>query len=440
MSPVRPLGSTWGRLGGSVLPAQKITKRTVDASSQDGLAKLIRDTEVKGFLLAVTKTGNKSYVVEYRVGNGRGAPKRRCTIGRHGSPWTPEQARIEAKRLLSLVATGGDPLTDRYATNQAMKLDELCHLYLAEGTNHKKPSTLRGDRRRIRHYLIPMLGKRAAIEVNRAEVERLVRDVSNMPQQFRDRRKIYHHAVIGGRGAASQCIAVLGAIYTFAIERGICSVNPARGVKKPPTCKMERFLNSDEIRRLATAAASEACRTENPYPSAAIQLLLLTGCRKSEILNLRWTDVDFDNSCLRLKDSKTGAKVVYLNNESLAVLRSLPRLSKNPFVIAGPNTGGQCGGLDTVWARVRKAADIEDTRLHDLRHSFASIAVRNGMSLPIIGALLGHKHTSTTMRYAHLTAEPLRLAASVIGAKISEAMCTVGNPSATETAEIDITN
>jgi integrase len=422
MSPVRATGSTQGRLGGIVLPAKKITKKTVDASSQDGIAKLIRDTEVKGFLLSVTKTGNKSYVVEYRTGNGRGAPKRRYTIGRHGSPWTPEQARIEAKRLLSLVAAGSDPLTARYAPNGAMKLEELCGLYLEEGTNHKKSSTLRGDRSRIRHYLIPMLGKRAVVDIARADVERLVRDVSNMPHQIRNRRKGDHHAVVGGRGAASQCVAVLGAIFSFAIERGICSTNPARGVKKPPTRIMERFLNGVEIGRLAAATQSEALRTENPFPSAAIRLLLLTGCRKSEILDLRWKDVDFDNNCLRLKDSKTGAKVIYLNAESLSVLQGLPRLSNNLFVIAGLNTGGRCGGLDTVWARVRKAANLDDVRLHDLRHSFASIAVRNGMSLPIIGALLGHKHTSTTMRYAHLAAEPLRLAASMIGSKISEAI------------------
>ena len=169
------------------------------------------------------------------------------TIGRHGSPWTPEQARVEAKRILSLVASGSDPLAARYASNGAMKLEDLCSLYLKEGTNHKKPSTLRGDQSRIRHYVVPMLGRRAVVDIVRADIERLVRDVSNMPQQHHKRRKADHHAVIGGRGAASQCVAVLGAIFTFAIERGICSTNPARGVKKPPTRKMERFLNGDEI-------------------------------------------------------------------------------------------------------------------------------------------------------------------------------------------------
>ena len=405
-----------------VLSTSKITKRVVDAFGGGGVAQIIRDTEVKGFLVSIAKSGNKSYAIEYRVGNGRGAPKRRYTIGRHGSPWTPEQARTEAKRLLSLVAAGSDPLQARYQSVDTMKLEDLCNLYLEEGVHHKKPSTLRGDRSRIMHYLIPRLGKHGVLQICRADIERLVRDVSNMPREMNTGKKTKRFAVVGGRGAASQCVAVLGAIFTFAIERGICSTNPARGVKKPPTRKMERFLNTQEIKRLVAAVTDEANRSRNPYPSAAIQLLLLTGCRKGEILDLRWKDVDFENCLLRLRDSKTGAKVVYLNAEAVSQLKQLPHDGNNPFVISGPVTGGRCGGLDTVWARVRKAADLSEVRLHDLRHSFASIAVRNGLSLPIIGALLGHKHTSTTMRYAHLAAEPLRSAASMIGAKISEAL------------------
>jgi integrase len=303
-----------------------------------------------------------------------------------------------------------------------MNLGELCNLYLIEGAGHKKPTTLRGDRSRIRHYLIPHLGKRSVLDISRADVERLVREVSNMPQLTRDHRKINHHAVIGGRGAASQCVAVLGAIFTFANERGICSTNPAHGVKKPAVRKMARFLSVDEIGCLAVALQKETARTGNPFPSAAIELLLLTGCRKGEILDLLWSDVDFENSCLRLRDSKTGSKIVYLNDEASGLLEALPRLGNNPFVIAGSKTDAGCRGLDTAWARIRLAAGLPGVRLHDLRHSFASIAVKGGTSLPIIGALLGHKHVSTTMRYAHLTAEPLRAAAASVGSEISRAM------------------
>lgn len=406
------------------MATQKITKRSVDSVDTSAGPILLRDTEVKGFMLVVSTKGLKSYAVEYRVGNGRGAPKRRYTIGRHGSPWTPDQARIRAKELLSEVAKGIDPLVVRYADADKVTVAELCDLYLAEGTNHKKPSTLRGDRSRIRHYLKPRLGGRPVMSITRGDVERLVREVSAMPLTVakRPKTKTDRRILTGGPGAASQCVAVLGALYTFAKYRGICSENPAEGVKKPAGRKMERFLSADEFKRLAESLNAEVEKVGTPFPCAAIRLLMLTGCRKGEIIDLRWRDVDFDNRCLRLRDSKTGAKIIYLNNQALNVLNALPKTEGNPYVITGCKIESGRGGIDRAWSRVRTAAGLQDVRLHDLRHSFASVAVRGGMSLPIIGALLGHKHASTTMRYAHLSAEPLKIAAASIGSDIFQAM------------------
>jgi integrase len=149
--------------------------------------------------------------------------------------------------------------------------------------------------------------------------------------------------------------------------------------------------------------------------------LLLTGCRRGEILNLLWEQVDFEHRCLRLPDSKTGAKIVYLNAPALAVLESLPR-EENPHVIASNRRGSHVAGIDKVWFRIRRNAGLNDVRLHDLRHSFASVGVIGGLSLPIIGALLGHKDAATTLRYAHLSADPIRAANEMIGAKIAAAM------------------
>jgi integrase len=406
------------------MPIQKITKRSVDNVEATAGPTLLRDTEVKGFMLVVSSKGLKSYAVEYRVGNGRGAPKRRYTIGRHGSPWTPDQARIKAKELLSEVAKGIDPLVVRYADADKVTVAELCDLYLAEGTNHKKPSTLRGDRSRIRHYLKPRLGRRPVVSLTRADVERLVREVSAMPHSIArlPKTKQDRRVLMGGPGAASQCVAVLGALYTFAKYRGICSENPAEGVKKPAGRKMERYLSVDEFRRLADSLDAEVERAGNPFPCAAIRLLMLTGCRKGEIIDLQWRDVDIDNRCLRLRDSKTGAKIVHLNDQALNVLNNLRKTDDNPYVITGRKIESGRGGIDRTWSRVRTAARLPDVRLHDLRHSFASVAVRSGLSLPIVGALLGHKHASTTMRYAHLSAEPLKTAAASIGADIFKAM------------------
>ncbi len=394
------------------MAVQKITKRVVDGAEGG----IVRDAEVKGFLLVTSKSGHKSYSIEYRVGNGRGAPKRRYSIGTHGSPWTPEQARSEAKRLLALVAQGTDPLASRYAHLREMTVADLCKHYLEEGTAHKKQSTLRGDKSRIKHYLVPRLGSRPITSVSRADVERMLREITLLPATAR--KKTPKDGVVGGPGAAFQSLAVLGAVYSFAVRRGLSKSNPTSGVKKPAIRKMERFLSQPEINALWEALRSEENSSGALHLTAAIRLLLLTGCRKGEILDLHWKDVDFDNRCLRLRDSKTGAKIIYLNNEALEVLGSLPRIGDNPYVIVGLRIQSGHAAIDGVWHRVRSDAGLPDVRLHDLRHSFASIAVKNGLSLPIVGALLGHKHPATTMRYAHLAADTLRTAVDAIGVNV----------------------
>jgi len=221
---------------------------------------------------------------------------------------------------------------------------------------------------------------------------------------------------------AAQCVALMGTLLAFAVERGIRPDNPARGVKKPPVRKLEQFLSEKEIARLAGALDEEAQATGNSYPAAAIKLLLLTGCRRSEILHLEWQHVDVERQCLWLPDSKTGAKVVYLNAPALMLLQELPRIKGNPHVIAGALRAESLVGIDKVWLRVRKKAELPGVRLHDLRHSFASVGAIGGLSLPVIGALLGHKHAATTARYAHLSADPVRAANETVGARIAAAM------------------
>jgi integrase len=415
----------------------KITKRTVDAAEPMPATYLIRDTEVKGFVLVVTPTGAKSYGVDYRVGSGRGSPKRRLTIGKHGSPWTPEMARAEAKRLLSEVAVGRDPAKAREADRNALTFDELIDLYLAEGVGHKKPSTLKADRGRIEHHLRPLLGKLRAERIARADIERMRNAVTagKTAQKIVDGEKRPSGSVAkGGKGVAAQCVTLVGAIFAFAIDRGLCGDNPARGIKKAPVRKVERFLSEAEIARLAAALDAQTERTGNPYPSAAIKLLLLTGCRRGEIVNLRWEHVDFERECLRLPDSKTGAKVIYLNAPARALLQELPRMADNSRVIPGVKAESASAAIDNVWSSIREAAGLADVRLHDLRHSFASVGAASGLSLPIIGALLGHKHAATTARYAHLSADPLRAANDAVGARIAAAMNR--KPGATVSAEV----
>jgi integrase len=420
----------------------KITKRAVDdLAPTSGAETVLWDTEVKGFGLRARAArtdiqvkdlgvrarvvAGKSYILHYRAGAGRVARLRKLTIGKHGSPWTPEMARAEAKRLLAEVAAGRDPATARQEERNALTFGELIDLYLAEGASHKKPSTLKADLGRIEHHLRPLLGKLRTDRIARTEIERMRNSVAAGKTAEKigkiEKRRAGSMAT-GGKGAASQCVALVATIFTFAIARGLCAANPARGVKKAPVRKVERFLSEAEIGQLAATLDAEAARSGNPYPAAAIKLLMLTGCRRGEIVNLSWQHVDFEQECLRLPDSKTGAKVVYLNAPARAVLQDLPRMAGNLRVIPGIRVEGAGPALDKGWFRVRAAAGLADVRMHDLRHSFASVGAAGGLSLPIIGALLGHKHAATTARYSHLSADPLRAANDAVGARIAAAM------------------
>jgi integrase len=404
----------------------KITKRSVDDLTSNNMPEVVLwDTGIRGFGIRARTSGAKTYILHYRPGGGRNAPLRKLTIGRHGSPWTPETARLEAKRLLGRVASGEDPAERKSADRLAMTVAELCDLYLAEGATHKKPSTLKADRGRINHHIKPLVGKKRVDKLTRADIERMMIDVKTARAiaAWKPTEKRRAGSVpTGGPGTAAQCVALVSTLMAFAISRKLRSENPAAGIKKPAVRKMERFLSEKEITRLARALDAETAASGNPYPSAAIKLLLLTGARRGEIANLQWQNVDFDQKYLRLPDSKTGAKVIYLNDPALDIIRSLPRLSNNLYLIPGNRVGSPSGAIDRAWSRVRLTAGLSDVRLHDLRHSFASIGIVDGLSLPVIGALLGHKHAATTARYAHLAPGPLRTANDAVGSRIAAAM------------------
>lgn len=403
------------------MPKDKLTKRTIEALGPAAQRFTLWDTELIGFGLRVNSAGQKVYVIKYRF-SGR---QRWYTIGRHGSPWTPELARKEAYRLLGEVAHGRDPSEKRSIDRAAMTFRELCDLYLSEGVAHKKPSTIKSDIGRINHHLIPLLGSTRADAITVGDIERLLIDVAKgktAPSKPKKDKRRAGSVVHGGPGVAAQCVTLAGAIFAFANRRGIRADNPAHRIKKPPVKKMNRFLSEVEIAKVAGALDGESLSSGTPYPSAAIKMLLLTGCRKSEILDLRWRHVDFEHKCLRLPDSKTGAKIVYLNAPALAILTELPRIANNPHVFVGTREGAATKAIDKVWARVRTKAGLSDIRIHDLRHSYASVGAVGGLSLPIIGALLGHKHAMTTARYAHLSADPIRAANEAVGERIAAAM------------------
>lgn len=393
---------------GEVVAKGRITKRGVDAVNPGEKDTYLWDSDLPGFGLKVTPSGRRVYLVQYRLG-GRKGRTRRVTIGRHGV-LTPEKARIEAKRLLGEVAAGHDPAQDLDRNRADKTVGEILEQFLAEHADNKlKRSTATEYRRIARLHILPVLRHRMMIDVTRADIAKLHHRLREKPYQ------------------ANRTLALLSKFFEWSEKRGVRpdGTNPCRHVEKFAEHKRERFLSGQELARLGEALhEAEMERTATPWAIAAIRLLALTGARLGEILTLRWQFVDFEAACIRLPDSKTGAKTIYLNAPTMEVLATIPRLDGNPYVICGEKPGERLVNLQKPWRRIRAAAGLQDVRLHDLRHSYASIAVASGMSLPLIGALLGHSQPQTTARYAHLSADPLRAANDAIGKRIGDALAT----------------
>ena len=306
-----------------------------------------------------------------------------------------------------------------------MTVSDLCDLYFAEGRATKKQSTIATDRGRIARHIKPLLGDRLVRELKRADIERFMIDVANGKTATVEKTGPRGKAVVrGGKGTASRTVGFLGAVLAFAVQREIRPDNPARGVKRFRSRSCDRFLSETELAKLGQVLSEAENTGVNRFAIAAIRLLTLTGCRKNEILSLQWKWADLERGVLRLPDSKTGEKIVYLGTASIALLRRLDRKEGCPYVFPSDRGNGHFTALQGIWEWLRSKADLNDVRLHDLRHSFASFAAAEGTSLLIIGRLLGHKKSSTTARYAHLADDPLKCAADRISNQISRVLIT----------------
>jgi len=388
------------------MSTQRITKRSVDAARPRDTDSYLWDYDLSGFGLKVTPAGRKVYLVQYRLG-GRKGRTRRVTIGNHGV-LTPEQARTQAKRLLGEVAAGRDPAADQEKAKGEKTLGAVLDQYMQEHVQAKlKKATIEEYHRLVRLYIKPHLQRRMIVEVSRSDVARLHHNLRDKPYQ------------------ANRVLALLSALFNWAEKHGLRpdGSNPCRHIQKYREQKRERFLSHSELAQLGKALV-QADKEKNcsPWVLAAVRLLALTGARLSEILTLRWDYVSLEHGLLLLPDSKTGKKAIHLNAPAVALLMGLPRIEGNPYVICGEKPGRRLVNLEKPWRRLRKAAGIEDVRLHDLRHSFASVAAMGGMSLPLIGAMLGHGKSSTTARYAHLANDPVKAASEAVGRRIASAL------------------
>ncbi len=380
------------RISGRTVAALAVEKDTV-----------FWDSELSGFGVRVYPTGSKFYVVQTRADGKAG---KRVTVGRHGV-LTADEARRRAALIISRIKAGEKPVAEpmEAGLEECPTVGELAGEWLEKHVGPRcKPKTREMYRVMVERHLVPAFGKERALSIGRARVVAL------------------HHSMRATPAMANQVVNALSGIWRLAEDNGRLPEgrNPCRTIVKYKQRKRERFLSDEEFRRLGRTLAEAVDLKGVPvHAVAAIRLLLLTGCRKSEILTLKWQEVDLDAGELNLPDSKTGKRSIPLSPEAVKVLSGIPRINGNPWVFPGKAEGKHRKSLQAPWKIVCERAGISDMRIHDCRHSFASRALALGESLPAIGKLLGHSQVETTARYAHLARNSVREAAVRISDSIA---------------------
>jgi integrase len=389
------------------------------------------DSAVAGFGVRRQKGPAVSYILKFRTKEGR---QRWLTIGRHGSPWTPEQAREEAKRILGEVVTGQDPSIAKSEYRKAITVSELCDQYFKDAETGrlltrrkiaKKASTLVSDRGRIDRHIKPLLGSLKVSAVTRADVEKFMHDVAEGKTSGRTKSgKMRGLAnVRGGKGAASRTLGLLGAIFTYAITKNLRQGNPVHGVIRFADGRKERRLSNAEYRLLGKAL--EQAKKEGMWPPAiaVTKFLAVTGWRSGEALGLEWIDVDLERRTATLLDSKTGRSIRPLSLAACEILTNAKVISSNGLVFPSIRGAGKMAGFSSYWHKIAAKTDIpSDITPHTFRHSFSSIGDDLGYSEITIGATIGHKSNTITSRYIHKTDAVILSAADIIAGEIVKLM------------------
>ena len=362
--------------------------------------KIYYDTVVKGFGVRVTKAGARSAILNYRrKADGLG---RRYTIGAFPD-WSVTAAREAAKRLKREIDAGGDPVGENRAQMQAPTVNDLCDRYEAEELAARRPSTQADYRSKLRVHIRPGLGKRKVASIEPADVKSL------------------HRTITAGSGAysANRVIALFSKLMSLAVEWGLRAGNPCGHVQRNEEAPRIRYLKAPELERLFKALAEHQDQDAADF----FKFLLLTGARRGETRSARWLDFDLDTGQWTKPGATTKRKTIHivpLNDMARDLLAKRVRVRDSEFVFPGRNGHGHRVDVRTSWRKICKAAKISDLRLHDLRHSYASILANSGVGLHTIGSLLGHTRAQTTLRYSHLTDDRLREATAHVGALISK--------------------
>ncbi|PIR39746.1 MAG: integrase [Alphaproteobacteria bacterium CG11_big_fil_rev_8_21_14_0_20_39_49] len=385
----------------------KLTKRNVESAAIKEKPYFLFDDQITGFCVRISPSGKRHYYLQYL----KYKTVKRFALGQHGV-LTVENARNKAIAMLASIKDGGDPQKEKEEKLKEPIVRELAKRYMDEHVKvHCKPSTTTGYQRYLDKHILPMLGYMKVSEVTRKDIANMHHHLRNIPYE------------------ANRCLEVVSKMFNLAELWGLRpdGTNPRRHIKKYPMKSRERYLSKEEAKRLGEVLDEIKCYPdENLSAVYCIQLLLLTGCRLGEVQTLKWEYIDYENAILRLPDSKTGAKIIYAGDVVINLLEEIrnhpARPIDNPYVIWGRNAGAYINNIQKPWRRFRTMAGLEDVRIHDLRHSFASFAVSKGMSLPMIGKLLGHTQVQTTARYAHIMAEPLKAAAGDVTGELSSLM------------------
>ena len=386
-------------MGGEMITNQKLTKRLVESiKPHEKNEILVWDSELKGFGVRIFPTGRRTYFVQYR--NPFGSTRRK-KIGVHGVI-TAELARDEAKGLLGSIAKGKDPSKDfQQAKNKPIMIEFAKEYLEVYAKANKRPKSYQEDQKMLNSIILKKLGNKKVEEVTTHDIQHLHHELRKTPYM------------------ANRVRALLSKMFNLAVQWNWASVNPVKGVVKYQEQKRARWLNDTELAGLWDVLETY----HNQSVANAIRLLTLTGSRRNEVLSAEWIQFDLEKG-VWIKPAHTTKQNkmehLPLSSQVLTLLKKMKEEDTTKYLFPGKVRGEPLQDIKKAWKTISTKAGLTDVRLHDLRHTHASHLVSSGLSLSIVGKLLGHTQASTTQRYAHLADEPLRQAAELFGNKLEK--------------------